>query len=126
MFGLFSKKKKDEPFIKIAVELLGMQMALCHDSPKFGDSFFRGYILGVCDALGQGAGIKEEAKMASFIVSVHSELFSDGEDMALKSLYKDQFEDQVFAKGRVLGGQEIIDCFKDDNLVPMGLANHCS
>jgi hypothetical protein len=122
---MFGRKKKKENQIDAAIEtavgLLQLQMSLANGQGA--DEFSRGYIFGLCDAIFQAAGVRDQAEMAALITIVHAELFGQEKcgDIVGQSM-RDQ-RNSTFADGRMSGGQELI-AFLADQTPPMGLAQH--
>lgn len=124
-------KSKDEADVAIetAVILLQVQIALgnTEENDEFNerlkDSYSRGYIFGLCDALLQSAGVNNDGKAVGVITIVHLKLFGEdsGATIVGQSL-RDQ-EVELFIKGRMRGGQELIEFFTNKT-PPMGLAGY--
>ena len=130
MFG-FGKKnqEKSDATIETAVNLLQIQIDLgdTEDNHEFttrlADLYSRGYIFGLCDALLQSAGIKDEVESMAMLAVIHTKLF--GTEIGGK-IVGQSFQDQgdsLFGKGLMTGGQELVEFFKN-NTPAMGLASY--
>lgn len=130
MFSFFKKKKKkSDAVVEIAMNLLQIQTALAdaednHDfNERLVDKYSRGYIFGLCDAILQSADINDEAEIVKLLTTVHVKLFGEinGENLVRKSIQEQ--EDPTFAKGRMKGGQDLVEFFRNKTS-PIGLAGY--
>ncbi|MCI0564003.1 MAG: hypothetical protein MN733_36470 [Nitrososphaera sp.] len=127
--GTEKGQDKADVAIETAVTLLQVQIALgnTEENDEFNerliDSYSRGYIFGLCDALLQSAGVNNDGKAIGVITIVHLKLFGEdsGATIVGQSL-RDQ-EVELFIKGRMRGGQELIEFFTNKT-PPMGLAGY--
>jgi len=78
---------------------------------------------GLCDACLQSAGINNDTESMALLTVVHVKLF--GEEVGTKVVgqsFQEQ-EDPTFAKGRMVGGQELVEFFRSKKPT-MGLASY--
>lgn len=130
LFGFFkNNKSKSDSAVRIAVELLEVQLVLSgeEDDGKLDervfDSYSRGYIFGVCDALLQVFKVEGEDEMLASMTFAHLELF--GSEYGAKAVGRSLREqgEILFEKGRMRGGQELLEFFRTKK-PPMGLAGY--
>jgi len=127
MFEFFKKKKG--PFdaaIKLATELLQIQVSLwgAQNNHEFKrrlmDLYSRGYILGLCDAVSQSAGVKDDGERMALLTTVHDILFGEERGTAIAEQSLRDLEEPTFVKGRMRGGQELVE-FARNKTPPLGL-----
>lgn len=130
MFGFFKKKtQKSTAAVEAAVGLLQVQISLgdAEDNDEFRERLFdlysRGYIFGLCDALLQSAAVKDDVEAMALLTVVHVKLFGEKHGATIVGQsFRDQ-EDPTFGKGRMRGGQELVEFFRN-KIPPMGLAGY--
>ena len=132
MFGFFKKKtKKTDAAVETAVKLLQVQIALgdAEDNDEFDDRlidfYSRGYIFGLCDAILQSSGVKEDIEAMALLTIVHIKLFGEDNGATIVGQsFRDQ-ENSEFSKGRMQGGEELVEFFRSEGKTPaMGLADY--
>jgi hypothetical protein len=128
MFDFFKKKKgKSDVIVETAVGLLQLQISLGNAEKNYKfkeriiDQFSRGYIFGLCDAVLQSSGIKDNNESMSLLKIVHINLFGKKDGVSILDISCNEIQKQIFMKGRMRGGQEFVE-FIRNNKAPMGLA----
>ncbi|MCG6873437.1 MAG: hypothetical protein LJE84_14240 [Gammaproteobacteria bacterium] len=110
-----------------ALRLLREQLnqARSASNPAFGarliDSWSRGYVFGLCEALLEAAGVQDDFEATELLATVHLELFGpENGAMLLEQSFREEVE-QEFGRGRVRGAADA-RAFLGDQSSPAALA----
>ena len=129
---LSSSNKNDDRkklFLTTAYNLLAVQLSPKYANPK--DAFSElmtnkrasGYLFGFHDALVQKLGIIDSSNpsiTANVIEESYKKIFGDSAGYTLYSMSNNLLNIEIFHKGRMQGGNEIVD-YLDKNIPPFGL-----
>jgi hypothetical protein len=133
MFSWFKNRKKAPrtEFSDLVGSLLTLQLAIKYKSVKdaFGALMTQkeaaGYVFGVHDALLQRIGLVNQNNVSQGIKKIeesYKDIFGKQAGYALFSMSVASQDDSQFSKGRMDGGNELVE-YMDRKTPPLGLAN---